>query len=334
MSTLKTFSEFRSTISIIEIATANGYTIDKSSGLKWPVLENEVLGDKIIIVNAKNPANQGYWNAHNDKDRGTLINFVENRLGSLFPHNSLKSDISNVNAILYSFLNLPPPERKGLRRFAKKISNNKVTSFFKLPEGLRPLDNPEYLLQRGISKNTLAAFQAVIKNVKSGPTNSFDNIAFPYFDKVGNIVGFEVRNKRFKKMEPGSNRSIAVWHSKVPTNHLEKVILTESPIDALSYFQLKGKEYPVQNTLYVAFGGSVAKGQLDTVQAIVSGNSKKKNDIVFVSAVDNDKQGRAYTERFKNVFDRIIEDYPIKKDHNEDLMASQIASPKAYNLRI
>lgn len=332
MNSLKTFSEFRAEISIIEIATANGYSIDKSAGLKWPVLENEILGDKIIIVNAKNPANQGYWNVHDEKDKGTLITFIKNRLGSLFPYNNLQSDIRNVNAILYNYLNLPAPERNGLKRMAGRIAENQITKLFKLPETLRPLDNLQYLNKRGLNDDTIAAFRPTIKNLKSGSDeHSFDNIAFPYFDKEGNIIGLEIRNKQFKKMQSGSNRSVGVWYSSIPESGIENVILTESPIDALSYFQMKGEKYPVENTLYVAFGGTIGDGQLVTIQDILSESSNK--NITFVSAVDNDEMGKSYYEKFKYTLGRVIEDFPVRKDYNEDLKASPAAYKVSYPIR-
>lgn len=336
MNSLKTFSEFRAEISIIEIATANGYNIDKSAGLKWPVLENEILGDKIIISNAKNPANQGYWNVHDEKDRGTLITFVKNRLGNLFPYNNFQSDISNVNAVLYNYLNLPAPERNGLKKMANRIAENQITKLFKVPKNIRLLDNPKYLNTRGLSNDTIAAFKPVIKNLKSGRSdeNSFDNIAFPYFDKGGNTIGLEIRNKQFKKMQSGSNRSVGVWHSPIPENgNIKNVILTESPIDALSYYQMKGKKYPVENTLYVAFGGTVGDGQLVTVKNILSKISLPTNFITFVSAVDNDEMGKLYNEKFKSKFKNVREDFPVKKDYNEDLKTSPTVYKSSYPIR-
>src|SRR5699024_8784290 len=214
MNKLKTFADFRAEISIIELATANGYHVDKKAGLKWPVLKNDISGDKIIIANAKNSANQGYWNAHDENDRGTLVSFVQNRLGSLFDYDSLKSDMSNVNAVLYSFLNLPLPERRELRKSAEKIAEREIINFFEIPDNIRELNNPGYLIRRKISKDTIQQFKANIRNLKTTTsTGLFDNIAFPYFDKEDHIVGLEVRNKQFKKMTSGSNRSIGIWHS-------------------------------------------------------------------------------------------------------------------------
>ena len=80
MNQLKSFQDFRNEISIIELAVSVGYKIRKKEGIKWPVLKDEISGDKIIIVNPQSTANQGYFNPHDAKDKGTLINFVKNRI--------------------------------------------------------------------------------------------------------------------------------------------------------------------------------------------------------------------------------------------------------------
>src|SRR5699024_4402003 len=114
---------------------------------------------------------------------------------------------------------------------------------------------------------------------------------------------------------------------------ITNIILTESPIDALSYFQLKGERFPVKNTMYVAFGGTIGEGQLDTVHAIVTNNANKKNNINFVAAVDNDAMGKSYNGKFRLKFDNVVEDFPMRKDYNDDLKASPKAY-KAYNYPI
>ena len=58
MNTLKTFQNFRNEISIIELALSVGYKIRKKDGIKWPVLKDDISGDKIIIVNAQSTANR------------------------------------------------------------------------------------------------------------------------------------------------------------------------------------------------------------------------------------------------------------------------------------
>jgi hypothetical protein len=313
MNSLKTFQDFRSQISIIELAISIGYKLSKRDGLKWPVLKDEVSGEKIIIVNPRSSSNQGYFNPNDPKDKGTLINFVKNRLGSIFPYESVKSEMSNVNAVLYNYQNLDIPEKSAYKSNVEKLIENHSSKEFTLPKGVTQLKNPEYLYSRGLKSHTLndAAFKGTIFNVKIG---EYDNIGFPYYDVDGEIAGYEIRNKQYKHMVEGSKRSSSVWHSNIP-DLLDFVLLTESPIDALSYHQLKGKK----NTLYVAFAGAVGDDQIATLKALIK-KANTNSDFKFISAVDNDKAGGRYTEKFKTAFsENLIVDVPSLKDFNEDL---------------
>jgi len=317
MNSLKTFQDFRSQISIIELAISIGYKLNKRDGLKWPVLKDGISGEKIIIVNPRSSSNQGYFNPNDPKDKGTLINFIKNRLGSIFPYESSKSEMSNINSVLYNYQNLDIPEKSAYRSNFEKLIENYSSKEFKLPEGITELKNPEYLYSRGVESQTLnnTAFKGKIFNVRIG---EYDNIGFPYYDAEDKIVGYEIRNKQYKHMVEGSKRSSCVWHSNIP-NKLDFVLLTESPIDALSYHQLKGKK----NTLYVAFAGAVGDDQITTLKSIIKG-ANSGSDFKFISAVDNDKAGRRYTEKFKTAFsENLIVDTPLLNDFNEDLKRSE-----------
>lgn len=322
MNQLKSFQDFRNEISIIELAVSVGYKIRKKEGMKWPVLKDEISGDKIIIVNPQSTANQGYFNPHDAKDKGTLINFVKNRIGSIFPFHNDKSEVGNINAVLYNYQRLPLPEKN----LFKTDVNNLVLGYsekeFHLPKELSELKDSSYLHYRGIQSHTISdpLFKEKIFNVK---VSDYNNIAFPYFNASGEIVGFEIRNKQFKHVVEGSDRSIGIWHSNIP-NTLETAILTESPIDALSYHQIKGKK----NSWYVSFGGSVTAGQLETVKIIIA-QSKATPELKVISAVDNDEMGKTYTQKFKEHFEEnIVEDYPILNDYNEDLKKGQVRKLK------
>ena len=318
MNQFKSFRDFRNEISIIELALSVGYKLRKKDGIKWPVLKDEISGDKIIIVNPQSISNQGYFNPQDLKDKGTLINFVKNRLGSIFPYLNGKSEAGNINAVLYNYQRLPMPKRDLFKIDANNLVSEYSEKEFHIPDGLSELKDPTYLYFRGIQSQTInnSFFKRKIFNVKS---NDYNNIGFPYYNAFGDTVGFELRNKHFRHVIEGTDRSIGIWHSNLPQT-LESVILTESPIDALSYHQLKGKK----NTLYVSFGGSVTFRQLETVKSIIA-SANVSPELKIISAVDNDEMGRIYTQKFKETFsENIFEDFPGLKDYNADLKKSQI----------
>lgn len=308
---LKTFAEFRAEIPIIDFAINNGYRLDKNKGLKWPVLRCKYNDDVIIIVNPLKPANQGYFNPDDDSDKGTLINFIKNRLGTLFIQDSNISEIKNINRILYDYLKIDHPGHlsKDIRIQLKEKERKPFS-----PEELLPLTSIDYLRSRYLSKETLLApiFQNRIHNYKSG---HYINIAFPYWDASGKIIGIEERNSGFKFFLEGSLLTNAAWYSNFPAK-LENVAMFESAIDALSYYQLRKSS----NTFYIAFGGSLSDGQMELAKNILSNYQIPKN-ARFLCCFDNDKSGTRYANKMKTFFAsrEVKEDFPQSKDFNKDL---------------
>jgi len=307
------FNEFRSKISIMELALANGYSCNRSKGMKWPVLESNA-GDRIIIINPKSSSNQGYFNPQDDRDRGTLINFVGNRLGNIFPQDRNLSREQNINSVLHQWLNLPFRERLISSKITGQSKHGEIVeeSLFS-PALLKPLKDIDYLKFRGIDERTLRStcFQGKVLQCKIG---NFCNIAFPYQETIdGKFVGAEVRNHQFKRHLRGSLRTTSVWVSNIPAQ-VKRLIICESAIDCLSYFQIKGD----MEDVYMSFGGSITNGQLQSICNMVK---QLPLDTTFrvVIAVDNDKMGKEYTHKILEAFPDGIIDYAEGKDYNEDL---------------
>ncbi len=306
---MKTFQEFRSEISIIELAASIGYVMDLKKGKKWPVLVNKHSGEKIIIVNPSSKSNQGYFNPYNDDDKGTLIDFIKYRLNIDFKSNPSLTLIQNINNVLYSQQNLPVIEVKNFKR-SEKV-------FIPCDNDFQDLTNTDYLNDRNISNDTLNSINfknTIFNKIQSG----FSNIAFPYKDGNGKIMGFEYRNHGYKMFSEDMDRSKSIWYSNLPKT-LERIILSESPIDAISYHQLKEPS----NALYVSFGGSLSELQIPTVNELLSRHSARSDNFHYLSIVDNDKMGDKYNAKLIDFLypEKIIIDKPAKKDFNEDLQA-------------
>ncbi|RNI24099.1 toprim domain-containing protein [Rufibacter latericius] len=297
----KSFEDFRQEISIIELATANGYHHEVKKGSRTPVFFNPQTNDRIIILNPTNPGNQGYWNPEDDTDKGSLINFVKRRLGTLFPQNSNRNENANVNAILYQYLKLPEPARQQNRQLVDTgtLHNIEAHQFLIDYYQLKPLYKKDFFRERGISLETLEKpeFIGRIYNVqyqdpaKPGPV--YTNVAFPYhLAHDTRMVGLEIRNRDYKAHAEGSDRSNGVWHSNMP-HKLDRIVLVESALDALSYQELRKP----QNTLYISYGGNLTSHQIQTIKELkAKGNTDP--DFQYVTANDNDKKGAYYDLMF------------------------------------
>lgn len=314
---MKSFQDFRSEISIMELAASVGYRYDPRKGSKWPVLVNEYNDDKIIIANPRSTSNEGYFNPNDDSDKGTLIDFVKNRLGRDFPHDRSISDLMNINRVLYGFKNEPFPDS------IIYMPTNKLRKQFTTDGLMNSLIRPAYLLSRNINRQTLFSkeFSGRVLNIKNG---NHINVAFPFYDRDDEVVGIEKRSFFCDLFVEGSERSRSVWHSNIPQK-LERIIIAESAIDAMSYHQLK----PTKNALYVSIGGSLSFGQIEVINALKARANPTKS-FKYVSATDNDKAGDRYDEKLGDWLlpERLVVDKPIGKDYNVDLMELTKSSNK------
>lgn len=297
----KSFEDFRREISIIEIASAHGYILEYKKGLRTPVLFNPEYQDRIIILDPKNPANQGYWNPEDDTDKGSLIHFVKKRLGTIFPHPHKHSEQANVNSVLYQYLRLDPFVRQQNRQLInyEALEQLETNGFLPASYHLKPLLQTSFFTHRYIALETLKRqeFAGRIFNVQhlnpEKPGLKYTNTAFPYFVAAhGQMVGLEIRNIHYKAHAEGSDRSHGVWHSNMPPI-LERIVLVESALDALSHQELKQQT----NNLYVSYGGNLTQNQIQTIKALKTKGNPAPN-FQFVTASDNDKKGAYYDLMF------------------------------------
>jgi hypothetical protein len=310
----KSFEDFRREISIIEIAAAHGYILEYKKGLRTPVMYNPEYQDRIIILDPKNPANQGYWNPEDDTDKGSLIHFVKKRLGTIFPHPHKDSENANVNSVLYQYLRLDPFVRQQNRQLINYEALEQLESSGFLPGSyhLKPLVQTGFFTHRYIALETLKMreFAGKIFNVQHEDPNKpglkYTNTAFPYFVAAHEkMVGLEIRNIHYKSHAEGSDRSNGVWHSNMPVQ-LERIVLVESALDALSHQELKQQT----NNLYVSYGGNLSLNQIKTIKELKNKGNPARN-FQFVTASDNDQKGAYYDLMF--IRDLAAEKYPSQR---------------------
>lgn len=294
----------------MDLASSIGYKYDPKKGKGYPVFVNKYNGDRIIIINPKSTSNQGYYNPNDSTDKGTLVEFIKNRLGRDFPYDRSFNEYRNVNMVLYAF------NKESLPESLIYTPDNRPKKPFTTEGLMDSLVQPGYLLSRNISRKTLFTdeFSGRILNINN---DGFVNIAFPYYDKNEKVVGIEKRNYSFNYFVEGSERGSSVWHSNFPKK-LDKIIIAESVIDALSYHQLK----QTSNALYIAIGGSLSLGQTEVMKALKL-KSNVDEGFLFISATDNDKAGMKYDQKLHDELapEKILIDKPIEKDYNNDLNA-------------
>lgn len=270
---------YKAQIDLVEFALWKGYAINpKKTSRNYVVLKKE--GDDIVVFLNQTTRYQGYFNPVDTKDRGNILNFEFNRSGQNWRQaigtldgylNELKTGrIKKSKTILRP---VPPP-----------VAEFDANYDFKF----QPLSDFSYLNQRGIANETIVAdcFQGQVVN-KTFTYNGilYVNTAFPLRNQTG-IVAAIVRNTQYNKIE--CSRGDACWVSNLTINDNDKVtmVITESPIDALSYHQLF-LPTPSEKRLYVATAGNLSETQPHYIQYLIELYRPQQ----IVMANDNDKGG-------------------------------------------
>ena len=216
------FQDYRNQISVIELALHAGYEWQPKKGKTMPVLYHAGYDDHIVVKNPNDSSNQVYFQTGSYTDRGTLINFVSNRLTACFSrfNNPLRSPAQCVNDVLKDYLGIVPEQKKSVKKLEDFIHQSFRTAstekefaveHFKLCQ----LSPKNYLTQeRYIHPDLLNSFQfsgtvatqriyfsegrpVALSSTEQPPSGErvIENIAFPYIPGDGEpINGIEQRS--------------------------------------------------------------------------------------------------------------------------------------------
>lgn len=183
-----------------------------------------------------------------------------------------------------------------------------------------------YLVKgRGLEEKTINDFinSGRIQIVKSKPITRADgsmytlaNIAFVLRDEKENLTGAIIRGiggqNAFKQNLLMQDSPTSTFHFGCPLAKAKKVIVFESPIDALSYVQLKGGEK--YDTHYCVYGGA----RLNQASKLTL-----SPDVKMIIALDNDEAGRKMATKLQEKFPNAKLEFPKNKDFNLDLIQSK-----------
>jgi hypothetical protein len=278
------FQTARQNLSIIQVAEHLGYAYNKAKGQIKPQYEHP-NGDKIIVSNPHENSIQMYFNRDASSDKGSVIDFIKNRLNQ-FSGIAYQKDMDGVNQVLRQFKAIDPiPITQTVAPKPIEKQPFKGQDF-----QIKPFDAPHYpyFISRGLSSQTLDKFKNYIAIVKDN-AHAYYNIGFPYKNEKNELVGYELRNHNFKGHARNSNKESGVWMANfAAANGLTRqVFLFESAIDAMSFYQLFKNTFDFDNAALISFGGGVAHKQIDTVLNTFP-------QAKYYSGFDNDVNGHVY----------------------------------------
>lgn len=299
-------------VNLVQHAGSMGYKLNKAKSCRsYAVMEKE--GDKVII-NTR-PNRHGHWvymSAVDESDRGTIVDFMIRRgyeyrdirkLSSVHLDEEVLQELSKRREVV---------EDVGLQYKLSKASLLRVYDEYEdryMKE--RKIDERSYKGYLGECM-TLGRDKAVFglyREVDSqGKGRLCSTISYSYDKHKGSR----------KYFQEGLPRGLSVL--KEADSKIKKIVVCESPIDALSYKQLKhGHEKEI---MYVSTCGSLTKGLKEEFEGLLSGAKKHGQDIVL--AFDRDDAGVRMSKQLEGICQglRLLcsAHFPTHgKDWNEDL---------------
>ena len=263
-----------------------GYFLNKKeSSILTKKYEND---QDTIIVKQSSSGDYIYFNAKNESDCGTIIDFCKNR----------NIDLRTLTS--------PAPAQAPAPAPSPAATAVDMTETF---SALAMYDLP-YLTKRGIEPALIQKF-----NVRKDSRGNacFAHSAFEsIYKSAREITGWEVKNEGFTGFSKNGNRNIGIARLG---DSIESIVICESFIDCMSYAQLKRAE----NTVFLSTGGTLTEKQIEQISAIASAYSEAR----VVIATDADAPGDQYAQRLGLALASAERERPeIGKDWNDDLIDS------------
>lgn len=287
---------FKTEINLSEYAASMGYRLSPKESYRNVAVMRSDDGGKINVT-----VKEGHYLYYDWRTErgGSIIDFVQNTQGA---------SIGQVRKELRPWIGEDSKPSIDRDHFQKKIEPMVKDQSATLAQ-LQRLEHlfPAYLAERGIDAEVMTS-RRFLGTIYTDPKA---NAVFPHINKEG-LSGLELHNKGFKHFVAGGEK--ALWFSRVFASDT-RLVVTESPIDALSYHQIKGEEH----TRYVSFGGNMSDRQKELLQSAIQ---KMPENALIVAATDKDKAGDGFAEQIKAYASgkTFVRDTPeIGKDWNDQL---------------
>jgi hypothetical protein len=287
---------------------------------KYVFVENDA-GDKLLISRIYDSGRQHYIykNLFNDFDKGNIFSFIKNRTEN-FSIPTAKKKIYNFEKNMKS--GYYRTTGVDIHLEGDDLKNNTEGSLRELQRKYQVLPdftNWEYLRSRGLSdeilgshlcknriKNEYFYYPKLHSSVK--PIAKYVNTVFPIYSFDGStsfLCGYVRKNVGLKLTAADSKQSIGVWASDFKQHEkITELVLTENPIDALSYCQLY-LDFKTQNPYLTASNGELTKSQIALYQALVS----RLRPETIVLANDNNCKGQLFNAKILSALRLPEEDY-------------------------
>lgn len=286
---------FKSDINLAEFLQNRGYEYDKKESSKNSAVMRR--GSDKLIVATDQDGHGIYFSVRDEKDNGTIIDFIQQREGL---------NLGQVRKMLRPWIgesSTPIPSPISPIPKPEKAAPSLVMAQARYLEMQEYTGN--YLQSRGLSKATIDEFSPRIRQDSKG------NVCFRHWHPEG-ISGYEIKNAGFTGFASGGEKSL---FTLVTGNKISSIVITESAIDCMSYHQLKGQK----DTLYLSIAGQMSENQRESIKKILT----DQEQAIVISAFDNDEQGNKFAAFISEIRPDAKRECPeIGKDWNDQLKST------------
>jgi len=302
---------YKEHIDIRDYLEASGYEIDKSRDTaRYRAYTHPDTRDKVYIPkNSQHKVPNYYVNQLDNDDKGTLLDFIMSR-----EQKSLDEARLSLRAFHQGYVPSPPPPVEKVNDQKKEKQKYVIQKI--VEEHPSGLESP-YLKERWLSDETLR-HPAFRDKVKLNSYAAEQYLAFPLADHEGKVSGVALKSVNKERI---LGEKSGVWSSH-PSNGkltIDRMVITEHPIDAMSYHQLFDDKQ--RNTIYLSTAGNPSNKQIEVIQNHI--HLHKPKEIILANDLDKAGQlfNQKYLEKLKPHEAVLHEEKPQFKDWNADLSA-------------
>lgn len=270
---------YKDHIDFVDYAQQQSYEINnRKTSRSYVVMHNTISQEVIIIYKNKHNGYQGYFNPNDLRDEGSVVDFQKFR-----SNNDWKEVFSKLDGYLNE---LPPNYNPKVKIEPVGIVNREQA--IKHQFHFLPLTNTKYLNDRGLINETIFSpeFQHRIYNKHFYENHKTHvNIAFPLKNETGTIAAI-IRNELYNKIEEPKMDASWISNTKYKAGQTDRLVISESPIDSLSFHQLM-KPKMIEKRIYLATAGNLSDTQPRFIQLAIDTLIPRQ----IILANDNDNAG-------------------------------------------
>lgn len=287
-------------INLSDYAQRQGYEVNEQKSTKTDIILQKKAGEYTDTIGVRYYPETGYkyWTAMDSSDRGSLLDFEKNK-----NHLDLLSPAGKRELYqkIDEFMGNPQNNQAvKIKPISKKAETEKRLTDREL--NLLPLTDTRYLEGRGITEKTYRSpeflYQVYNEKISLNNGKTYTNTVFPIRNEDillaiirRNDEELGYRGGQFNKIQ--EKRENGIHTSNFPQGNLNKLFLIESPIDAMSYFELKYKEIreQKQQIAFISTVGNPSNSAYNTIQKFINASEPKQ----IISLMDNDRAGKVFT---------------------------------------